>query len=299
MNEPATPVSTASDDWIARHDAALSPNYKRFDVVIERGAGSRLWGVDGKEYLDLFAGFGAPLLGHCHPELVEAAREQAEKLWHVGNLLHTLPQVEAAERLRDASGFEALPFFCHSGADANDAAFKLARLYGKANRGASTGAHGRYKVISTTRSFHGRSFGAMGATGNPAVRKGFEPLPPGYANVAYDDVSAVEAAIDAETVAIIAEPMQGEGGMNVPDAGYFKALRALCDEHDLLLIADEVWTGCGRTGRWFAHHHWGAAPDLMSLGKGVGGGLALGVSCVSPRLADLIDPRVQGGVTHA
>ncbi|MEM7680684.1 MAG: aminotransferase class III-fold pyridoxal phosphate-dependent enzyme [Planctomycetota bacterium] len=284
---------------IDRHDASLSPNYKRFPVAIGRGQGAHLWGVDGKAYLDLFAGFGAPLLGHCHPELVEAVTGQANRLWHVGNLLHTEPQVELAERLRDASGFDARPFFCHSGADSNDAAIKVARLYGKANPGASKDEHGRYKVVATQRSFHGRSFGTMGATANPAVRHGFAPLPPGYAHGTYDDVASIEAQIDAETVAILAEPVQGEGGIHVPSPSFFPALRAMCDKHDLLLIADEVWTGCGRTGRWFGHHHWGVQPDLMTLGKGVGGGLALGACCIAPRLADLVDPRVQGGVKHA
>lgn len=283
---------------IARHDAHMSINYGRYPVSMASGKGCRLTDADGKSYLDLFAGFGAPVLGHCHPELVAAVTEQAQQLWHVGNLFHTDPQTHAAEWIAKL-GFGGRSFFCHSGADANEAALKLARLYGKAHRGSASGEFGRYKVVSCTHSFHGRSFATMGATGNPAVRKGFEPLLPGYTNTPYNDLDAVRAAIDPETVAIIAEPIQGEGGVNVPSADYFKGLRALCDEHDLLLICDEVWTGCGRTGKPFAYQHWGITPDIMTLGKGVGGGLAVGVMCAQDRVAEHYNALTQGGVKHA
>ena len=290
-----------SKDIVHRHDDFMSANYPRYPVAFVSGEGCRLTDADGERYLDLFAGFGAPVLGHCHPDLVEAVTEQAQRLWHVGNLFHTEPQTLAAEAI-SRLGFGGRSFFCHSGADANEAAIKLARLYGKHRRGDSTGEHGRYKIISCTHSFHGRSFGTMGATANPKVREGFAPLLPGYTNVAYNDVAAVEAAIDDETVAILAEPIQGEGGVNVPDADYFPRLRALCDERDVLLICDEVWTGCGRTGRYFGYQHFfeeGTHPDIMTLGKGVGGGLAVGVMCAIPRLAELYNARTQGGVKHA
>ena len=286
---------------VERHDDFLSLNYPRYPVAFVSGQGCRLTDVGGKRYLDLFAGFGAPVLGHCHPDLVEAVTEQAQRLWHVGNLFHTEPQTLAAEAI-SRLGFGGRSFFCHSGADANEAAIKLARLYGKLRRGNSTGEDGRYKVISCAHSFHGRSFGTMSATGNPKVREGFAPLLPGYTNVAYNDVAAVEAAMDSETVAVIAEPIQGEGGINVPDADYFPRLRALCDERDVLLICDEVWTGCGRTGRTFGYQHWfdaGTSPDIITLGKGVGGGLAVGVMCAIPCLAELYDARKQGAVKHA
>ena len=291
---------------VHRHDDAMSANYPRYPVAFVSGEGCRLTDADGERYLDLFAGFGAPVLGHCHPDLVEAVTEQAQRLWHVGNLFHTEPQTLAAEAIAKhgfglASG-GGRSFFCHSGADANDAAIKLARLYGKHRRGDSTGEHGRYKVISCTHSFHGRSFGTMGATANPKVREGFAPLPLGYTHVPYDDMAAVEAAMDDETVAVIAEPIQGEGGINVPSADYFPRLRALCDERDVLLICDEVWTGCGRTGRYFCYQHFfddGTHPDIMTLGKGVGGGLAVGVMCAIPCLAELYNARTQGGVKHA
>ena len=288
-------TDTTADPVIARHDAFMSPNYPRYGVVMARGEGCRVWDSEGNEYLDLFAGFGGPILGHCHRDLVEAVTVQAQRLWHVGNLFHTEPQTSAAEAIAKA-GFGGLSFFCHAGADANEAAIKLARLHGKAH----TGPEGpRYKIISTTRSFHGRSFGTMGATGNAKVRKGFEPMLPGFVNAAYDDLHAVERECDPTAVAIIAEPIQGEGGVNVPDDEYLHALRQLCDERNMLLIVDEVWTGCGRTGRYFDHQHSGVTPDVMTLGKGVGGGLAVGVMCCQPALGELVDPKTQGAVKHA
>lgn len=291
-------MSTATQQIIDRHDRTMSPNYPRYPIAMVRGKGVLVYDADGKEYLDLFAGFGGPILGHCHPDQIAAVTEQATQLWHVGNLFHTEPQTRAAEAIFE-HGFGGLSFFCHSGADANEAAIKLARLYGKAHRRDATGEYGRYKIVSCTQSFHGRSYATMGATGNAKVREGFGPFLPGYTNVAYNDLAAVEAAVDDETVAIIAEPIQGEGGVNVPDPDYFKKLRAFCDERDLLLICDEVWTGCGRTGRYFAYQHWGITPDIMTLGKGVGGGLAVGVMCAKPDLAELFNARTQGGVKHA
>ncbi|MEM1213526.1 MAG: acetylornithine/succinylornithine family transaminase [Planctomycetota bacterium] len=294
-----TITDPTQDPTIARHDAHLSPNYPRFPITVARGSGSELWDANGKRYIDLFAGFGAPILGHCHPELVAAVTEQANTLWHVGNLYHTDPQTRAAQAISQASGFDAKVFFCHAGADANEAAIKLARLYGKQHPRNSTSEHGRFELISCTQSFHGRSFATMGATGNPAVREGFGPHLPGTTNVPYNNLDAVKAALTDQTIAIIAEPIQGEGGVHVPDPDYFQQLRALCDEHDLLLIADEVWTGCGRTGQWFGYQHWGITPDLFTLGKGVGGGLAVGAMAAHPRLTELVDPAVVGSVKHA
>ncbi len=291
--EPSTQSPTQA--IIDRHDAYLSLNYPRFDVAMVRGQGSELWDAQGQRYVDLFVGFGAPVLGHCHPDLVEAVTQQANTLWHVGNLLHTEPQTHAAEAIAKL-GFGGRSFFSHAGADANEAAIKLCRLYGKANPGPNGQ---RYKVISATKSFHGRSFATMGATGNPAVREGFGPLLPGFVNVAYNDLDAVAAEADDDAVAVIVEPIQGEGGINLPDAEYFQKLRAFCDEKDLLLICDEVWTGCGRTGRVFGHQLWGITPDIMTLGKGVGGGLPVGVMCAKPELAELYNARTQGGVKHA
>ena len=280
---------------ITRHDTTMSLNYPRFPVTMAQGEGARLTDTDGKPYIDLFSGFGATVLGHCHPDLVAAVKRQAERLWHVGNLLHTEPQTHAAEVIA-RHGFGGRSFFSHSGADANEAAIKLARLYGREHPG-SKGP--RFSILSMHRSFHGRSFATMQATGDDKVSAGFEPLPEGFRHVPFNDSSAVAEAIDDTTVAIMVEPIQGEGGVHVPDDDYLPKLRALCDQHDLLLICDEVWTGCGRTGRWFGYQHWDFQPDIMTLGKGVGGGLAVGVMCAVDRVAELYDARKQGGVRHA
>jgi len=277
----------------------MSPNYPRYPIAMVHGQGCCLTDADGKQYLDLFAGFGAGLLGHCHHDLVAAVTEQANQLWHPGNLVHSEPQIRAAEAIA-RFGFGGRSFFCHSGADANEAAIKLARLYGKANPGSTEPTTaGRYKLISMQNSFHGRSFATMGATGQAKVSAGYEPLLTGYSHVPFNDIEAIERHIDGQTVAVIIEPIQGEGGINVPDDDYLPSLRRLCDKHDLLLICDEVWTGCGRTGRYFAHQHWNIEPDIMTLGKGVGGGLAVGVMCAKPQLAELYDAVKQGGVKHA
>jgi predicted acetylornithine/succinylornithine family transaminase len=295
LNVRSTPTPAVStDQLIARAQQVLSPNYARQPIAIVRGEGVWLYDADEGAYLDLFAGFGAGLLGHAHPELVEAVTEQAGRLWHVGNLLHTEPQVRLAEAIAE-TGFGGQSFFCHSGADANEAAVKLARLYGRQNPGPSGP---RYKVISASQSFHGRSFAMMAATGQGKVGEGFAPLPEGFDHVPYNDPAALEQAIDSETVAVLLEPIQGEGGVVIPDADYLQQVRKLCDRRDLLLILDEVWTGGGRTGRMFAHQHFGVTPDAMTLAKGVGGGLPVGVMCAKPSLTHLVDAS-QRGVKHA
>jgi acetylornithine/N-succinyldiaminopimelate aminotransferase len=292
---PTTPGSN-TQQIINLHDRAMSINYGRYPVAMIHGEGSTLVDAEGKEYLDLFAGFGASVLGHCHRDLVQAVNDQAQKLWHVGNLFHTEPQTRAAEAIR-RHGFEGRSFFCHSGADANVAALKLARLHGQKHKGKAAG--GRYKVISTLGSFHGRSFGAMEATGQPKVYEGFGPLGPGHVHVKFNDLAAVESAIDNETVAVLVEPIQGEGGVNVPGDAYLPGLRALCDDHDLVLIFDEVWTGVGHTGEYFGHQHWAVTPDVMTLAKGVGGGLPVGVTHITPKFAELFDWRTHGHAVHA
>jgi predicted acetylornithine/succinylornithine family transaminase len=271
----------------------LIGNYARLPIVMIRGEGSRLWDSDGKEYIDLFAGFGGCILGHCHPELIRAATEQAQRLWHVGNTFYTTPQIEFAERL-NRHAFAGQAFFCHSGAEANEAACKLARLRGHANGGK------KWKIISLNRSFHGRTLAMIAATGNPAYRAGFEPAVPGFAQVEAGDFAALEAAVDDETAGIIMEPIQGEGGVNQYPSDYPAKVRALCDRRGVTLIFDEVWTGCGRTGRWFAHQHLkgidgvGVSPDIMTLGKAVGGGLPVGVMWARPEIAKLLVPGTHG-----
>ncbi len=291
-------------DIVKRGQDVLIQNYGRYPISMARGEGSRVWDADGKEYLDLFAGFGGAILGHCHPALIEAATAQARKLWHVGNQFYSEPQIEVAERLNKFA-FQGQAFFCHGGADANEAAVKLARLRGMADGGR------RWKTISLQKSFHGRTLAMIAATGNPAVREGFGPVVPGFTQVDPLDLDALERAIDDETACIIMEPLQGEGGVNVYPVGHPQRIRQLCDEHGLALIYDEVWTGCGRTGKWFAHQHFvktdgnaGAGdsaegsphitPDIMTLGKAVGGGLPVGVMFAKPHLAKYMTPGKHG-----
>ena len=275
------------EQLVERGKQVLMNNYTRLPVVMTRGEGSALWDASGKRYLDLFAGFGGAILGHCHPELIAAATEQAQKLWHVGNQYYTEPQMEFAQRL-NRTAFEGQAFFCHGGADANEAAVKLARLRG------STSNPKRWKIISLNKSFHGRTLAMITATGNAAVKAGFEPLVPGFVQVEGGDYDALAAAVDEETAGIIVEPIQGEGGINQYPSNYLPRLRKLCDERGLTLIFDEVWTGCGRTGRWFCYQHDNVQPDIMTLGKAVGGGLPVGVMFARPDVAKLFVPGKHG-----
>ena len=275
------------EQLVERGKQVLMQNYSRFPVVMTRGEGVNLWDASGKRYLDLFAGFGGAILGHCHSALVAAATEQAQKLWHVGNQYYTEPQIEFAQRL-NKTAFEGQAFFCHSGAEANEAAVKLARLRG------TTAEPKRWKIISLAKSFHGRTLAMITATGNAAVKAGFEPLVPGFTQVEGGNYDAIVAAIDDETAGIIVEPIQGEGGINEYPADYLPKLRKLCDERNLTLVFDEVWTGCGRTGRWFCHQHMNVQPDIMTLGKAVGGGLPVGVMYAKPHVAKLFVPGKHG-----
>ena len=275
------------EQLVERGKQVLMQNYSRFPVVMTRGEGANLWDASGKRYLDLFAGFGGAILGHCHPGLVAAATEQAQRLWHVGNQYYTEPQMEFAARL-NKTAFEGQAFFCHSGAEANEAAVKLARLRGTQSEPK------RWKIISLAKSFHGRTLAMITATGNAAVKAGFEPLVPGFTQVEGGNYDALAAAVDDETAGIIVEPIQGEGGINEYPADYLPKLRKLCDDRNLTLIFDEVWTGCGRTGRWFCHQHMNVQPDIMTLGKAVGGGLPVGVMYAKPHVAKLFVPGKHG-----
>lgn len=284
---------STTKDYLDRASAALIGNYARLPVVMTRGEGCWLWDNDGQKYLDLFAGFGGAILGHAHPDLVRAVGQQAQQLWHVGNTFHTLPQIELAERIAKYA-FDGRAFFCHSGLEANEAAVKLARL-----RGNLDGSK-RWKVVSFHRSFHGRSLAMIAATGNPAVKAGFEPAVPGFSHVDLGDLDALESAIDDETAAVIVEPVQGEGGIHPVPLEFAVELRRLCDLKHITLIFDEVWTGCGRTGKWFGHQHFVqphgqvVKPDIMTLGKAIGGGLPVGVMFARPELAALLTPGRHG-----
>lgn len=281
-----------TDLVIERGQRVLIGNYGRQGVAMARGEGSVLWDADGRRYVDLFAGFGGAILGHSHPALIDAVTRQAHTLWATGNTFWSTPQIDVAERL-DRTAFRGQAFFCHSGLEANEAACKLARIRHKDS------SPKRYKIISFNRSFHGRSLAMISATGNPKVKAGFEPMVPGFVQVE-PDLAAIEAAIDAETAGIIMEPIQGEGGVNLYPEGFAAQVRALCDRHGLTLIFDEVWTGCGRTGKWFAHQFFTGpdgkvvVPDVMTLGKAVGGGLPVGVMWARPEVARHLVPGTHG-----
>jgi acetylornithine aminotransferase len=261
--------------------------YARYPVAFVRGEGCRLWDADGKVYLDLFAGLAVTNLGHAHPAIVQAIREQAASLLHVSNLYYTEPKARLLELLCTHS-FADRAFLGNSGAEANEAALKIARRYGVGRRG------GRYEIIATHGSFHGRTFATLTATGQEKHRVGFDPLLPGIRLAPFGDATALAAEITDRTIAIMLEPIQGEGGVVVPGAGFLREVRELCDRHGLLLILDEVQTGIGRTGRLFAHEHAGIAPDILTLAKALGSGLPIGATLVRADVADEMGPGSHG-----
>jgi predicted acetylornithine/succinylornithine family transaminase len=278
----STAATHSSEQVIARAKKVVIGNYTRYPVCLVRGEGSHVWDAEGNRYLDLFPGWGCGLLGHCPPRVVEAVREQVGTLIHVPNTWYTEPQVALAEALSDRTGWGGQCFFCNSGTEANEAAIKLARLNGKPK--------GKYKIVTMTNSFHGRTYGSLSATAQPKYHAGVEPMLPGFLYAPYGDLDAVAKLIDAETAAIMLEPIQGEGGVNMPPAGYLEGLRKLCDEHGLLLILDEVQTGMGRTGKWYAHQHWDIVPDVVTLAKAIAGGVALGGLIAKPEVAEKLKP---------
>jgi predicted acetylornithine/succinylornithine family transaminase len=266
---------------LERYKQYVIGNYTRYPVCLVRGEGSRVWDDEGKAYLDLFPGWGCSLLGHCPPRVVEAVREQVATLIHVPNTWYTELQALLAEALSVRTTWKGQAFFCNSGTEANEAAIKLARLNGKP---------GRYKIVTMLNSFHGRTLGALSATGQPKYHQGVEPLLPGFSYVPFGDLEAVAQAIDGETTAILVEPIQGEGGINLPPAGYLKGLRDLADRHKLLLMFDEVQTGMGRTGHWYAHQLDGVEPDVVTLAKALAGGVAMGGLLARPEVAEKLRP---------
>lgn len=250
-------------------------NYAPAPVAFARGKGSYLWDVEGKKYLDFAAGVAVCSTGHAHPAVVKAIQDQAATLLHTSNLYLIPNQVELAEELEQLSGLTRA-FFCNSGTEAVEAAMKLARYWGRENGG-------RTEFITTSHAFHGRTFGALTLTRNPKYHAGFEPLLPGVTEVPYDDVEAMRHAITSKTCAVIVEPVQGEGGVHVPAPSYLAALRRLCDEAGVLLIFDEVQTGIGRTGTWFAFEAVGVRPDILALAKGLGSGFPIGAMLANER----------------
>jgi len=262
-------------------DDNVIANYARNPVAFLRGDGSYVWDSEGNRYVDLMPGWGTTTIGHCHPKVVSAIREQAAALIHVDNTFYNVPQGLAAEQISKHS-FGGRCFMCNSGAEAIEAAIKLARLHGEKK--------GRFKIITMKNSFHGRTFGAITATGQEKYHKGYLPLLPGFAYVPYNDLDAVHQAVDNETCAVMLEPIQGEGGINVADEDYLRGLRELCDSEDMLLILDEVQTCMGRTGYWFGYQHYGVEPDIMALAKALAGGVAVGAMVARGEVAQSLAP---------
>lgn len=262
----------------------IIPNYGQRMRAMVRGEGARLWDADGNEYIDLFAGFGgAGVCGHCHPVIVEAVRKQAGLLMAHGNFFTNEPQVDLARRITERA-FGGKVFYCHSGTEANEAALKLIRL---------AAGPGRYKIITFENCFHGRTMGALSLTPGK-YQKGFEPMLPGSVVVPYNNLAAVAEAIDDETAGVLIEPIQGEGGINVPSKDFMQGLRKLCTDKNILLACDEVWTGPARTGKWFAYQHFDIQPDMMTLAKAIGGGMPVGACVAAPKYADVLGPGTHG-----
>ena len=258
--------------------------YNRFPIVLRKGRGMKVWGSDGKEYLDFVGGVAVNVLGHCHPKVVVAIQKQAQRLIHVSNYYHIEPQIKLAKLLVENS-FADKVFFCNSGAEANEAAIKLARRYFREQVGVN-----RFEIITALNSFHGRTIATISATGQAKFKAGFEPLVPGFKHVEFNDVDAVDKAITKETCAVLIEPVQGEGGVKIPDPDYLRDIRELCDRHGILLILDEVQTGIGRTGRLFAYEHFGIEPDIVTLAKGLGGGVPIGAMLATDKIASGFQP---------
>ena len=273
-------------EWSAMYH---TPNYgARAPICLVRGDGMRVWDTDGREYLDFGAGIAVTSLGHCHPRVTGAIQEAAATLLHVSNLYHSAPQIHLAKLLCEHS-FADRVFFGNSGAEANEAAIKLARKYAR-----TRWSDDRYEIIATRDSFHGRTMATLTATGQEKYQHGFEPLLPGFKHVPYNDMRAMERAIDGRTAAILVEAIQGEGGVNIPDDDYLPRLRKLCDESGALLILDEIQTGVGRTGRLWAYEHTGIEPDIMTLAKALANGVPIGATLARAEIASVLTAGTHG-----
>ena len=260
-----SPHPPAVADIAGREDRLIMDTYRRQPVELVRGDGFLLYDREGKEYLDFVAGLAVNVVGHGNAKVAEAIGRQARALVHVSDLYYTRPQVDLAQRLNDL-GFVGRAFFANSGAEANEAAIKIARKWGQLNR------NGAYEVIATENSFHGRTLAAIAATGQPKYQAPFVPMPEGFKHVPFNDIEALRAAVSPKTAAILLEPIQGESGVIPADMDYLRAVRELCDDENLLLILDEIQTGIGRTGTFYAFQAYGIVPDVVTLAKGLGGG---------------------------
>ncbi len=263
-------------DWMEKEKKYFLPVFRRQPIVLVRGEGVWVWDENGKRYLDFVGGWAVNALGHCHPVLVNALNDQAHKLIQVSNQFYTIPQLQLAELLVRNSCLDRV-FFSNSGVEANEGAFKLARKYGRIN------LNGAYEIITVSGSFHGRTIAGIAATGQHKFQDPFVPLPNGFINVQYDSVEAIKSATTDLTCAVMLEPIQGESGVNIPEENYFREVRKWCDESRLLLVLDEIQTGVGRTGTLFAYEQFGIEPDIMTLAKGLGGGVPIGAILVKER----------------
>ena len=265
-------------------DRVIAKTYKRFPIVLEKGSGCTLYDTQGRRYTDFVAGIAVCNLGHSHSGVIKAISDQVQTLTHVSNLYYTIPQVELAAWLVTHS-FADRAFFCNSGAEANEAAIKLARKYFN-----ERGEKSRFRIITMEHSFHGRTMATLSATGQDKIKKGFDPVLEGFDYVPFNDLEALRSKIDASTCAVMLEPIQGEGGVRCPDAGYLKAVRQVCDASGVLLIFDEIQTGMGRTGRLFAYEHFDVAPDIMTLAKALANGLPIGAMLATDQVAEAFGP---------
>lgn len=271
--------SVTSASVIETFDKYVIPNYRRYPVCVVRGEGTSVWDAEGRRYLDLFPGWGCNILGHCPGPVVRAIQEQVTQLIHIPNTWYTEAQGKFAEALCTRSFGKA--FFANSGAEANEAALKLARLHGGGTR---------YRIITFSNGFHGRTFGALSATAQPKYHEGLGPMMPGFRYASYGNLEQVRELVDDETCAIMLEPLQGEGGVNIPDRDFLQGLRDICDERNLLLIFDEVQTGIGRLATWFGYQSFGIQPDVITLGKGLAAGVAAGAMICKSELAPTLRP---------
>ena len=271
---------TKKENWIELEKQYFLPVSKRLPITLVRGQGTRVWDIDDCEYLDFVAGIAAVSLGHCHPEVVSAIERQAKQLMHTSNYYYTIPQVKLAKLLCDSTGLDKV-FFCNSGAEAVEGLIKIARKWGKENR------EGAYEIIVCEDAFHGRTMATVTAAGNEKYRAPFAPLLEGFVRVPFNDIEAIKKATTARTSAVLLEPIQGEGGVNIPAEDYLPQVRAWCDEAGILLLLDEVQTGVGRTGKLFAHQHYGIEPDAMAVAKALGSGFPIGAFLAKDRCAVL------------
>jgi len=277
------------DAEVRRLDGAyLLPVYARLPLTLVRGKGARVWDADGREYLDFLAGIATNALGHCHPRMVRAIQEQAETLIHTAGYYFTAPVAHLAEKLVGLAGMDRV-FFGNSGAEANECAIKIARKYAKSHGGAN-----KYGIVAAAKSFHGRTMATVTATGQPKYQEPFLPMVQGFTHVPFNDIAALTAAVTDDTCAVLLEPIQGEGGVYPASKSYLEAARALCAKHQALLIFDEVQSGIGRTGKWFAYEHYGVVPDILTSAKALGGGFPIGACLARGEAATTLAPGDHG-----